>query len=147
MDPEEEAMRATEMLEAQREHYEDEYFEDEGEDGYRDDYYENNEDEDVVDADFVDEREHLISQALSSDEGRNALAQAMVAPIRRSLDYQGVGRRFMEVSPMPQGALAAMDISLVNHPAIPPQEPIYFDIFDPRNRWTDLSARIGALEF
>lgn len=52
------------------------------------------------------EREALIAQALESDEGRVALAQAMVEPIRRALEYQAVGRKLLLIDELPQGALA-----------------------------------------
>jgi hypothetical protein len=52
------------------------------------------------------EREALIAQALDTGEGRLALAQAMVEPIRRALEYQAVGRKLLMVDELPQGALA-----------------------------------------
>jgi len=52
------------------------------------------------------EKEMIIAQALETDEGRTALAQAMVEPIRRSLEYQAVGRKLLMVDELPQGALA-----------------------------------------
>jgi hypothetical protein len=52
------------------------------------------------------EKELVIAQALETDEGRTALAQAMVEPIRRSLEYQAVGRKLLMVDELPQGALA-----------------------------------------
>lgn len=52
------------------------------------------------------EREMVIAQALETDEGRTALAQAMVEPIRRALEYQAVGRKLLMVDELPQGALA-----------------------------------------
>lgn len=52
------------------------------------------------------EREALIAQALDTPEGRVALAQAMVAPIRRALEYQAVGRKLLMVDELPQGAYA-----------------------------------------
>lgn len=52
------------------------------------------------------EREAVIAQALETDEGRVALAQAMVEPIRRALEYQAVGRKMLMVDELPQGALA-----------------------------------------
>lgn len=52
------------------------------------------------------EREALIAQALDTPEGRVALAQAMVEPIRRALEYQAVGRKLLMVDELPQGALA-----------------------------------------
>jgi hypothetical protein len=51
------------------------------------------------------EREALIAQALNTEEGRTALAQAMVEPIRRALEYQAVGRKLLMVDELPQGAL------------------------------------------
>lgn len=51
------------------------------------------------------EREALVAQALETDEGRVALAQAMVEPIRRALEYQAVGRKLLMVDELPQGAL------------------------------------------
>ena len=43
------------------------------------------------------DKEMIIAQALQTDEGRTALAQAMVEPIRRSLEYQAVGRKLLMV--------------------------------------------------
>ena len=51
-----------------------------------------------------EEKEFLIAKAMDSDEGRQALAAAMVNPIRTSLDYQGLGRKLLVVDPLPQGA-------------------------------------------
>ena len=63
------------------------------------------------------EREALIAQALETDEGRVALAQAMVEPIRRALEYQAVGRKLLMVDELPQGALARYerDVHSVAH--------------------------------
>ena len=52
------------------------------------------------------ERETLIAQALETPEGRVALAQAMVEPIRRALEYQAVGRKLLMIDELPQGAYA-----------------------------------------
>ena len=52
------------------------------------------------------EREAVVAQALETSEGRVALAQAMVAPIRRALEYQAVGRKLLMVDELPQGAYA-----------------------------------------
>lgn len=52
------------------------------------------------------EREALIAQALETPEGRQVLAQAMVEPIRRALEYQAVGRKLLMVDELPQGAYA-----------------------------------------
>jgi len=51
-------------------------------------------------------RELLIAQALETPEGRVALAQAMVEPIKRALEYQAIGRKLLMVDELPQGALA-----------------------------------------
>jgi len=40
-------------------------------------------------------RRRLISKSLETPEGRNALAQSMVEPIRKSLEYQAVGRNIL----------------------------------------------------
>ena len=63
------------------------------------------------------EREEIIAQALSTDEGRVALAQAMVEPIRRALEYQAVGRKLLMVDELPQGALARYerDVASIAH--------------------------------
>jgi hypothetical protein len=59
---------------------------------------------------FNDEqRDELIKRALLTQEGKIALGQAMANPIRRNLDYQGVGRRVLVVDPIPQGALPVYD--------------------------------------
>ncbi len=52
------------------------------------------------------DREMVIAQALETDEGRTALASAMVEPIRRALEYQAIGRKLLMVDELPQGALA-----------------------------------------
>ena len=54
-------------------------------------------------------RDQLISRAIMSQQGKNALAQAMANPIRRNLDYQGIARRCLVVDPLPQGALPVYD--------------------------------------
>jgi hypothetical protein len=63
------------------------------------------------------EKEEIIAQALETEEGRVALAQAMVEPIRRSLEYQAVGRKLLMVDELPQGALARYerDVASVAH--------------------------------
>ena len=52
-----------------------------------------------------EQRDELIRRALLTSEGKIALGQAMANPIRRNLDYQGVGRRTLVVDPLPQGAM------------------------------------------
>jgi len=63
------------------------------------------------------QKEAVIAQALETDEGRVALAQSMVEPIRRSLEYQAVGRKLLMVDELPQGALARYerDVASVAH--------------------------------
>lgn len=60
------------------------------------------------------EKEMVIAQAMETDEGRTALAQAMVEPIRRSLEYQAVGRKLLMVDELPQGALARYERDLAS---------------------------------
>ena len=56
-----------------------------------------------------EQRDEMIKQALMTQEGKIALGQAMATPIRRNLDYQGVGRKALVVDPLPQGALPVYD--------------------------------------
>lgn len=59
---------------------------------------------------FSDEqKEAMLAQAIQSEKGKVALGQAMANPIRRNLDYQGVGRKALVVDPLPQGALPVYD--------------------------------------
>jgi len=53
-----------------------------------------------------EQKQRVVAQALETEEGRVALAQAMVEPIRRALEYQAVGRKCLMVDELPQGALA-----------------------------------------
>jgi len=61
-----------------------------------------------------EQKEMIIAQALETEEGRTALAQAMVEPIRRSLEYQAVGRKLLMVDELPQGALARYERDLAS---------------------------------
>lgn len=45
--------------------------------------------------------ERTIAQALNTPEGRIALAQSMVEPIRRNLEYQAIGRKLLMVKELP----------------------------------------------
>lgn len=47
----------------------------------------------------------LISRYLRSMAGRSALAQSMMQPLRRRLDYTGIARKVFLVEELPQGAL------------------------------------------
>lgn len=49
--------------------------------------------------------EAMLKRALETTEGKIALGQSMANPIRRNLDYMGVGRKALVVDPLPQGAL------------------------------------------
>lgn len=61
----------------------------------------------LVKYDYTDaEREAIIAEALETEEGRVALAQAMVEPVKRALEYQAIGRKLLMVDELPQGALA-----------------------------------------
>jgi hypothetical protein len=59
-------------------------------------------------------RENIISQYLQSSTGRQRLAQSMIAPLRRSLDYSSIGRRTLLVDALPEGALPIYDKSSVS---------------------------------
>jgi hypothetical protein len=56
-----------------------------------------------------EEREYLIQQALSSEDGRMALASSMANPIRYELDYYAIGRKLLVVDPLPQGVYPIYD--------------------------------------
>jgi len=59
---------------------------------------------------FSDEqKEAMLAQAMHTENGKVALGQAMANPIRRNLDYMGVGRKALVVDPLPQGALPIYD--------------------------------------
>jgi hypothetical protein len=61
----------------------------------------------LVKSSFTDaQRDAIIAQALETPEGRVALAQAMIEPIKRALEYQAIGRKLLMVDELPQGALA-----------------------------------------
>lgn len=50
-------------------------------------------------------KQALVAMALQTSAGRNALASAMVQPIRRQLGYVGIARRALNIQPLsqPQG--------------------------------------------
>lgn len=58
------------------------------------------------------QKEDLLRMALTSEKGKVALGQAMANPIRRNLDYQGIGRKALRVDPLPQGALPVYDVDI-----------------------------------
>jgi len=49
-------------------------------------------------------KESIIAAAMDTSEGRMALAQAIAEPIKRSLEYQAIGRKLLMVDELPQGA-------------------------------------------
>lgn len=63
------------------------------------------------------QKEAVIAQALQTEKGRVALAQSMVEPIRRSLEYQAVGRKLLMIDQLPQGAIARYerDVASIAH--------------------------------
>lgn len=54
-------------------------------------------------------RDQVISNYLATLEGRQQLAQSMIAPIRRNIDYQSVSRRTFLVDSLPEVALPIYD--------------------------------------
>jgi len=57
-------------------------------------------------------RNQIIAAALETSEGKTALAQAMVEPIKNSLLYQAIGRKLLLVDELPQGVLARYERDL-----------------------------------
>lgn len=53
--------------------------------------------------------EYLIARALTSEEGRVALATMMIQPIRKSLDYLGLSRKVLQVDHLPDGVMAVYE--------------------------------------
>jgi hypothetical protein len=104
----------------------------------------------------AEQKEMIVAQAMNTDEGRVALAQSMVEPIRRSLEYQAVGRKLLLVDELPSGALARYerDVSSIAHVvsrrgAVPDQivegEEILVPTFEiaanPQVRLSEIKAR------
>lgn len=58
------------------------------------------------------EKDALIKKAIESQEGLRALGQAMTEPIRRNLDYIGVGRKALVIDHVPQGAIMKYDVDI-----------------------------------
>lgn len=54
-------------------------------------------------------KEAVIAAALSTEEARIALSQAMVEPIARALHYQAIGRKLMMVGDFECNAEAAIE--------------------------------------
>lgn len=48
----------------------------------------------------LSDQDDLASRAISTQEGKIVLAQAMASPIRKNLDYHGLARRALVVDPL-----------------------------------------------
>lgn len=46
------------------------------------------------------DQDEMVSRAILTQDGKIALAQSMANPIRRNLDYQGIGRRLLAIDPL-----------------------------------------------
>jgi hypothetical protein len=74
-----------------------------------------------------DLKSRIIKKYISSAAGRSTLAAAMIQPIRRSLDYQGIARRALVIDQLPTGALSSYDKDIdVAGLIAPTDEPIDF---------------------
>lgn len=76
---------------------------------------------------------------LKSARGRSLLAQSMVAPIRRNLDYAGIARRALVVDPLPQGALPIYDKNIIKADRV--TLPTFEIVSSPTIRITDIKQR------
>lgn len=65
-----------------------------------------------------DASEAMLKRALETSEGKVALGQAMANPIRRNLDYMGVGRKALVVDPLPQGVLPLYEKDIDVHAVV-----------------------------
>jgi hypothetical protein len=54
-------------------------------------------------------RQNIIAQYLSTQQGRSLLAQSMISPIRRHINYQSIAQKTFLIQPLPQGALPSYD--------------------------------------
>jgi len=50
-------------------------------------------------------KQAFIAEYIKTAEGRGGLADSMAQPLRRRLDYQGIGRKAFMVQELPSGAL------------------------------------------
>lgn len=85
----------------------------------------------------------VIQQYLASSEGRQQLAQSMIAPLRRRLDYQGIARQVFAVEQLPAGALPYYSAAPSEPPLPDGVHPIrdVFDAMQGRER-SGIGARI-----
>lgn len=74
-------------------------------------------------AKFIESFKHfrcnLIATFLETPEGREKIAKAMVEPIRRALDYQGIGRKLFMVDELPEGAKATYETGKIEMDDMP----------------------------
>ena len=54
-------------------------------------------------------KDRLVQKSILSSKGRSSLAAAMANPIRRSMDYQSIARKWLMIEQMPQGAALIYD--------------------------------------
>jgi len=87
-------------------------------------------------------RQRRIERARRLRYERDNLAQIMVEPIRRSLDYQSIGRQLLMVDDLPQGAYARYFPAVTNHRYEPDTCNICGGMGDncPHCSYTDLST-------
>lgn len=54
-------------------------------------------------------KQNIIAQYIATPAGRAKLAQSMISPIRRNLNYQGIARQALSIQQLPTGALPTYD--------------------------------------
>lgn len=94
-------------------------------------------------------KEGIVAAAMSTDEGRKALAQAMVEPIRGPLEYASVGRKLLQVDDLPQGALTMhekADLVVARRGAVPTQIQKGEEIFTPYTSEHKLCLTCGSTD-
>ena len=73
------------------------------------------------------DRTAIIAQSLETSNGKQSFAQAMVEPIRRALDYEGIGRRLLAVDELPNSTWTMNNGSTISLSEIRQRR---FDIID-----------------
>ncbi len=63
----------------------------------------------ITPSNTVEKAGDSFSRMIRSASGRSKLAQAMINPIRKGLDYAGIARRCFVVDQLPAGALPSYD--------------------------------------
>lgn len=59
----------------------------------------------------------ILKKYLESTSGRQKLAESLVAPLRRNIDYQGIARRAFSVDPLPIAKCPECGVEIYNeHP-------------------------------